>query len=57
MEGARKAYIVNKADSRGTWLREGETILGWKIQSIDATTAKLQQAGSSLELELYPKKR
>jgi hypothetical protein len=49
--------MFNRADSRGTWLGEGETILGWKIESIDAMTARLQQAGRSLELELYPKKR
>jgi hypothetical protein len=56
MEGARKAYIFNKADSRGLWLSEGETILGWKVESIDAMAARLQQANRSIELQLYPKR-
>jgi hypothetical protein len=53
MEDARKAYIFNRADSRGAWLSEGETILGWRVEAIDALTAKLQQAGRSIELQLY----
>jgi len=56
MEDARKAYIFNRADSRGAWLSEGETILGWQVESIDALTARLQQAGRTIELELYPKR-
>jgi hypothetical protein len=55
LENARKAYIFSKADSRGSWLGEGDSILGWKVESIDAMTAKLRQAGRSIELELYPK--
>jgi hypothetical protein len=57
VDGARKAYIFNKADARGTWLSEGESILGWKVVSIDALAARLQQAGRSLDLELYPRKK
>jgi len=57
MDEARKAYIFNKTDSRGAWLSEGESFLGWRVESIDAMTAKLQQAGRSVELELYPRKK
>jgi hypothetical protein len=57
MDDARKAYIFSKADSRGAWVGEGETILGWQVESIDALTARLQQAGRSIELQLYPKTR
>jgi hypothetical protein len=56
MDGAQKAYIFNKADTRGAWLAEGETILGWKVESIDAITARLQQVDRSIELQLYPKR-
>ena len=56
IEDARKAYIFNRADSRGAWLSEGATILGWQVESIDALTARLQQAGRTIELELYPKR-
>jgi hypothetical protein len=56
VEETRKAYIVNKGDARGAWLSEGEIILGWKVESIDAMTARLQQAGRSIELQLYPRR-
>jgi hypothetical protein len=56
LEDARKAYIFNKADSRGAWLSEGESVLGWKVESIDALSATLQQTGRSIELQLYPKR-
>jgi hypothetical protein len=56
MEEVKKAYIFNRSDSRGAWLSEGETILGWKVESIDALTARLQQGGRSIELQLYPKR-
>jgi hypothetical protein len=55
-EETKKAYIFNKADSRGAWLSEGETILGWRVESIDVLTARLQQAGRAIELQLYPKR-
>jgi len=54
IEDVRKAYIFNKADSHGAWLGEGEMIMGWKVESIGAMTARLQQAGRVIELELYP---
>jgi hypothetical protein len=56
MEEVKKAYIFNRSDSRGAWLSEGETILGWKVESIDALTARLQQRGRTIELQLYPKR-
>jgi hypothetical protein len=56
MDHAKKAYIFNKADSRGAWLSEGESMLGWQVESIDAMTARLHQAGRHIELQLYPKR-
>jgi len=53
-DGARKAYVFKRADSQGMWLSEGETLLGWKLLSIDPASARLQQAGRSIELQLYP---
>jgi hypothetical protein len=54
MDGTRKAYIFSKADMRAAWIAEGEIILGWTVEAIDAMTAKLQQADRSIELQLYP---
>src|SRR5262245_23130082 len=28
----KKAHIFNKADSRGAWLSEGESMLGWRVE-------------------------
>jgi hypothetical protein len=53
--GVRKAYVYKKGDSRGTWLSEGDAIMGWKLEALDTMNAKLQQAGRSIELQLYPK--
>jgi hypothetical protein len=56
-EAGRKAYIFNKTDAaRGAWLTEGETVQGWKVEAIDAGSAKLQQRGRSIDLQLYPKR-
>jgi hypothetical protein len=51
--GAKKAYLFRKADRAGSWLAEGEEIMGWKVQSIDSGGAKLQQDRRNIELPLY----
>jgi hypothetical protein len=50
----RKVYLFSKADPQGTWVGEGESFKGWRVQSIDSTGAKLQQHNRTLELYLYP---
>lgn len=52
----RKAYLLNKADRRGTWVQEGESFMGWKLTSVDDAAATLQQQGRTIELELYAKR-
>lgn len=51
---AKRAYLFNKASSQGLWLSEGETIVGWQLRSIDTMSAKLQQGGRTILLQLYP---
>ena len=51
--GAKKAYLFRKTDRTGSWLAEGEEILGWKVRSIDSGGAKLQKDGRDIELLLY----
>ncbi|MGA2129857.1 MAG: hypothetical protein ABSG76_27305 [Xanthobacteraceae bacterium] len=53
-EGHRKAYLVSKADSRGTWVKEGETASGWIVQSVTAAAVNLRQRDFTVELQLYP---
>jgi hypothetical protein len=51
--GAKKAYLFRKADRIGSWLAEGEEIMGWKVESVDSAGAKLQKDGRDIELPLY----
>jgi hypothetical protein len=51
----RKVYLLTKANPAGSWLAEGESFMGWKIQSVDASSAKLQQQDRTIELQLYPR--
>jgi hypothetical protein len=50
----RKAYIHAKNDPRGSWVSEGESLTGWKVQAIDAGGVKLQQQDHTIDLQLYP---
>jgi hypothetical protein len=49
----KKTYVFRKADHGGSWLAEGEEIMGWKVHSIDSGGAKLQKDGRDIELPLY----
>lgn len=51
---AKRAYLVDKASSQGTWISEGDTIGGWKLDTIDAAGVTLQQGGRTVKLQLYP---
>jgi hypothetical protein len=52
--GVRKAYLVKKADSQGTWASEGENLMGWKVHSVSAAGVTLQLQDRTVELLLYP---
>ena len=58
IEGAvKKAFVVNKADSQGAWVAEGDAVAGWQVFSITAADAKLHNAGRTIHLDLYPTSR
>ena len=52
----RKAYVLIRGGANGGWIKEGEDFMGWKLVSINAGGAKLQQAGRSIDLLLYPER-
>ena len=52
--GLSKAYLLSKAGPDGAWAGEGETFQGWKVKSVNRMGVKLEQAGRSIELSLYP---
>src|SRR5262249_5326893 len=47
----RKAYLMKKPEPHGVWVREGDDFMGWKVHSISASTAKLQQNDRTIELQ------
>jgi hypothetical protein len=53
LRNVKKAYLVSKTDQRGTWVSQGEAITGWKVQSVDRASIKLQQQDRVIELQLY----
>lgn len=55
-DALRKAYLMKKPEPHGVWVGEGEHFMGWKVQSIGASTAKLEQNDRTIELRLYPEK-
>jgi hypothetical protein len=50
----KKAYLLRKGERTGSWLTEGEEVMGWKVQTIESGGAKLQKNGRVIELLLYP---
>jgi hypothetical protein len=54
--GIRKAYLMSNAGPGGTWVNEGETFMGWKVESVSGTGTKLQQQDRTIELELYARR-
>jgi hypothetical protein len=50
----KKAYLFSRAGASSAWTREGDEFMGWQIRSITRTSAKLEQKGRSIDLQLYP---
>jgi hypothetical protein len=56
MRGVRRAYVFRKTDPSGTWVAPGEDFMGWKIQTIDATSIVLSNGERRIDLKLYPER-
>jgi hypothetical protein len=50
----RQAYLFQKSKPDGSWIREGEDFLGWKLEFLDQGNARLQKDGHTIDLRLYP---
>lgn len=55
--GARKAYLLNRNGRHGVWVSEGDTISGWKVQSVDHASVTLKQNDRTIEVLLYAQKK
>src|SRR5262249_21747987 len=49
----KKVYLFRKGERMGSWLAEGEEMMGWRVYSIDGAGAKLRKDGRDIELPLY----
>lgn len=52
----RKAYLLQQNQPVGTWVAEGENVLGWTLQSVTPTGITLAQSNRTIDLELYLKR-
>jgi|GEM_PF-2732203 len=52
----KKAYLVRPNEAQGTWVSEGDYILGWTVQSVTSTSTLIKQSSRTIELDLYPKR-
>lgn len=50
----KKALVLSPADNNGTWLSEGDQVMGWKVEAITAAGVTLRQNSSKLDLRMYP---
>ncbi|MBH5403173.1 hypothetical protein HZZ13_36070 [Bradyrhizobium sp. CNPSo 4010] len=50
----KKALVVSPADNNGTWLNEGDQVMGWKVEAITAAGVTLRQNSSKLDVRMYP---
>jgi hypothetical protein len=55
-EKLRKAYLLKQNEPAGTWVAEGENVLGWTLQSVKPTGITLTQSNRTIDLELYLKR-
>ena len=52
----KKAYLLRKTTPSGTWVSQGEDVQGWKLQSVEPGSVKLQSGDRAIELQLYPRR-
>jgi hypothetical protein len=53
-EGFKTVYVLSRGADNGSWIREGEVFMGWKVVVVSEGGAKLEQGGRSIELTIYP---
>jgi hypothetical protein len=52
--GVRKAYLAQRGNAtEGSWVAEGETVLGWQVSAIHEQSIALRHGSRTVELSLY----
>jgi hypothetical protein len=49
----RLAFVRPSSSNDGSWVKEGEEIMGWRVTRITGNSITIQKAQSSIELPLY----
>ena len=52
-ERLKKVYLFTKTTNVGTWVNEGESYSGWKVQAIQAGGVTISQSSRAIDLQLY----
>jgi hypothetical protein len=52
-DGRKVAYLRTKDSPTGTWLAVGESLSGWRLNSIESYSATLELQGRTIEVHLY----
>jgi hypothetical protein len=52
----KKAYLLKQNEAQGIWVTEGETVLGWTVETIYPKGIALKQSNRTIEFSLYPSK-
>lgn len=50
---AKQAFMTHASNSEGSWVKEGEEIMGWRVSAILPGEVTLQKSGHSIRLHLY----
>ncbi|MCK1383299.1 hypothetical protein [Bradyrhizobium sp. 21] len=50
----KKALLLSPTDNNGTWLSEGDQVMGWKVEAITAAGVTLRQNTSKMDVKMYP---
>lgn len=50
----KKALLITPVDNNGTWLSEGDQVMGWKVEAITSAGVSLRQNSSKIDVKMYP---
>ena len=50
---AKQAFMTQSSKAEGSWVKEGEEIMGWRVHVILPGEVTLQKSGRSIKLRLY----
>ncbi len=52
-ENGKQAFVTSATSKDGSWVREGEDVMGWRVARITGDSVTIQKAQQSIELPLY----